>query len=423
MNNFLDEVSKPGYMDARTENGAIAHSTTGSTLVDQFSKSGSHRDRAINIVFAEQASIDAKFGKWALRFVFYLRLITRIVKFFDGSKSETAQRGQGNRDESYKRYLWYLQNKPELFYSNFSTFMECGSSKDVFEIMWYAKKFNIELDEERLLQEAVVSSDGGLYTTDDLLLKYLPLQKAASKVVTERAKYRNHIARKVQDLSGLNAKELRKLKSGGTAHTWQQLISKKLFGEINFHLISGKALTKIVSSKFLNNHGLVEKYEKWITGQPVAKFTGYVHELGMKVKKGLKAHEKMTYDKQFLGLLKTSKTALSNRRIISAIDRSSSMDCNIAGTTAMNIAESLGVYFANLLEGPFNKWVIRFSSRSEWFKLTGDGFCEQKLCMQWGDCPSNTDFQSIINSFVNVRKNKPSIEESEYPNTLLVVNC
>lgn len=421
MNEFLEEISRPGVMDARTENGAIAHSTTGSTLADQFSKSGSHRDRSVSIVFAEQAQLDQKYGKWALRFVFYLRLITRIIKFFDGSKSTVTQRGQGNRDESYKRYLWYAQNKPDLFYRNFTTFVECGSIKDVFEIMWYAKRFKIEVDEKRLLAEIIVAG-GEEMDENDLLLKYLPLQKAASKAVTERAKYRNHLARMIQDISNMNAKELRTLKAAGKAHTWQQLISKRLFDMINFHLISGKALTKLVSSKFLTKHGLVEKYEKWIAGQSIAKFTGYIYELRTKVTSYLKSHEKMTYDKQFLGLLQTGKqSTLGSRKVICAIDRSGSMDASVAGTTAMKIAESLGVYFANLLEGPFQKWVIRFSNRSEWVELKG-GFCDQINQMQWGDCPSNTDFQSIIDSFVNIRKDKPEISEEHYPNTLLVIS-
>ena len=44
MNEFLKNLYKH---DTCTENGAIAHSTTGSILADQFGKSGSHRGRDI----------------------------------------------------------------------------------------------------------------------------------------------------------------------------------------------------------------------------------------------------------------------------------------------------------------------------------------------------------------------------------------
>lgn len=416
MNQFLQNVRSN---DTLTENMAVAHSTTGSDLADQFAKAGSHRDRSISQVFVEQGALDAKYGKWALRFVFYLRLITRIIRFFDGTKSETVQKGQGARDESFKRYLWYAQNKPNLFYTNLSTFVECGSHKDVFELLWYAKKFAIKVDEKRVLMEIIVSMDGGLYS-DDLLLKYLPLQKAQAKLTTDRAKYRNYLAGLIQNYSGLTSKELRQLKVSGKAHTWQQLISRKLFEEINFKLISGKALLKMAAGKFLKNHNLVEKYTVWIMKQPVAKFTGYVFELGAKVVDNMAPHLKMTIDKQFEGLLQLGKMK-TTRKVICAVDRSGSMETKVANTKAMNIAESLGIYFSNLLEGEFHKWVIRFSKRSKWIQLKGT-FSEQKLQMTWDDCPSNTDFQSIIDSFVRVKLQHPLTPESDFPDTLLVVS-
>jgi hypothetical protein len=261
--------------------------------------------------------------------------------------------------------------------------------------------------------------DGGFYK-GDLLLKYMPLQKAVSRVTTERAKYRSFLAKVMRDLAGLTAREMRKLKVSGKAHTWQQLISQELYHQINFNLISGKALLKMAASKFLVNHGLVEKYTAWLLSQPVAKFTGYVFELGAKVVYNLPTHLKMTIDKQFEGLVQLGKTK-STRKIICAVDRSGSMDRPVANTTAMNISESLGIYFANIIEGQFKKWVIRFSSKSEWIELRGT-FTEQKLMMQWGDCPKNTAFQSVIDSFIRVRRKFPLIPESEFPDTLLVVS-
>jgi hypothetical protein len=95
--------------------------------------------------------------------------------------------------------------------------------------------------------------------------------------------------------------------------------------------------------------------------------------------------------------------------------------CFGSDVNAMTVAESLGVYFANLLPGAFNGWVIKFSSRSEWVKLNGT-FTDQMKQMTWGDCPANTDFQSIIDSFVTMKKKHPTVPESDFPNTLLVVS-
>lgn len=412
-NTFLKNVNKN---NTTTANGAVSHSTSGSALTDQFAISGNHRDRDISLVFSEQSLLYNENPIYSLRFVFYLRLITRVVDLGD-HKTDTLQKGQGNRDESFKRFLWYAQNHPETFYKNLSHFTKIGSEKDLFELMWYAQKYSISLDYTRCIQEVLLSN---LSEDNSLLMKYLPLQKATSKLKTDRAIFRNFISNLISKQSGISQKELRLMKSKGQAHTWQQFISKRMFDNIEFNKISGKALFNLIHSKFLKNSGLEEKYSNWIMSKPVAKFTGYVYELGDKVKNNNALYVKNTIDKQFQGLIEMNKT-LSTRKVITAIDRSSSMLQPAGNTLAMNLAESLGIYFSTLLEGEFKDWVIRFSSRSEWVKLAGT-FSEKKLQMKWGDCPSNTDFQSIIDSFVRVRKDKPSVPESDFPNTLLVLS-
>jgi hypothetical protein len=113
MNQFLKHVREK---DALTENGALVHSSTGDVLADQFGLASNYAGRDIDTVFAEQSLLDSKYGVWALRFVFYLRLITRKVKRYNGTQTESVQVGQGRRDEAYKRFLWYSRYKPQLFY-------------------------------------------------------------------------------------------------------------------------------------------------------------------------------------------------------------------------------------------------------------------------------------------------------------------
>ena len=59
-----------------TENGAVTNVTTGSALVDQFGKAGNFRGRTLAEVFADQATIWAENPEAALRFPFYLRMVT-----------------------------------------------------------------------------------------------------------------------------------------------------------------------------------------------------------------------------------------------------------------------------------------------------------------------------------------------------------
>lgn len=79
------------------------------------------------------------------------------------------------------------------------------------------------------------------------------------------------------------AQKMRKLKSSGSAHVWQKLISQKKFANIDFNRIPGRALFLMVTGKFLNNQNLRDKYTEWLATKPVAKFTGYVYELASKI--------------------------------------------------------------------------------------------------------------------------------------------
>lgn len=406
-----------------TENGAAAHASTGSVFADQFAKAGAFRGRPIAQVFADQATLHNEHGIYALRFAFYLRLITRTIAPSAWFKSENVQKGQGNRDESFKRLLWYAQNHPNTFYKNLYLLPIVGSYRDILDLMWCAEENNVKLDYAKCLAFFPLLNEEEKFNYD-LYLKYLPNVKATSKCRTKRSQFRNKIAKTIAKNIDGGYKTLRQIKSGGKGHIWQQLISKNLYKLLNFNGIPGKALLKLVSGKFLKNSGLETQYVDWIKTKPVAKFTGYPYELGKVVNSHMPVSLKYTVDKQFEGLLQLARKnggALTKRKVVCAIDRSASMGTGVAGTSAMNIAESLGIYFANLLEGEFKNWVIKFSKNSEWVKLAGT-FSEQKLQMQWGDCPSNTDFHSVINSFVKVRNKYPDLAESEFPDTVLVVS-
>lgn len=411
MNQFLKNLNKN---TAKTWNGAISNSSTGSTLADQFGRAGAQRGRDIKEVFAEQGALyHSTNALTALKFPFYLRTVTRKVRFED-TTTEQVQKGQGNRDESLKRLLWWYMNERETFFKNLWLLPYVGRYKDIFDLMYMATQNGMELD-ERLLTAAMVESD--------LVLKYMPVVKAKSKLKTERAKYNNEIAKAISRYLGLTYAQLRRHKSGGKAHKWQQLISKKLHDKIDFNQIPGKAMFLMASGKFLKNHGLEKKYTAWLEKQPVAKFTGYVHELGDKVKTSTSPYLKMTLNKQFDGLLKLAGS-LGNRKMICALDTSSSMLSSVQGgkTTCMNVGLSLGIYFSSLLEGPFKNWVIRFTSRSHWAELKGDFTDKYVQATNFHDYPSNTDFQSVIDSFVEMRRKHPQIPESDFPDTLLCVS-
>lgn len=415
MNQFIRATQQK---DTQTENGALSNSTTGSELVDQFGKAGSYRGRDIKTVWNDQAKLDNSGVIWAIRFVLYLRIVSRVIDFFGQFKTQTVQRGQGAKDESIKRFLWYAFCKSDTFIKYLPVFIACGSFRDL-TTMHRIIRMNYKIFSDNIIDEVVKFYVSCILSENNAMaLKYMPLVQSNKKCTTPEAIYRNQFARAIRDELGVNDREMRVLKSGGSGHVWQKLISQKRHTEVSFNHIPGRALFLMATSKFLTNQKLREKYTAWLATKPVAKFTGFVFELAQKISYDQVIRQ--TIDKQFKGLLETAGTM--NRNWIVALDTSGSMGMPVkeTGATALTIAKSMAVYFANMLQGTFHKTFIQFAVKSNLRTLGSAEFCDQFQEIEGGvGC---TNFQSAIDCIVEVRRENEEIPLGDYPNGLIVVS-
>lgn len=418
-----------------TENGAVSFATCGKAIIDQFSHAGTAIGRPIETVFAEQAELWREDPESAIRFPFYLRLVTRKVKVSENEKTEAVQKGAGLRDEAFKRILWVAYNQPEAFKRNAWLLPVVGSWKDLWTLMLLDMENQNKLDKGFIFSIMAAGLDDA--TQCDLIRKYMPAIKSSEKCKTERAKTLNALAKAFASFLGLSAKEYRKMKASGTAHDFQKLICSRSYADIDWKTIPGRALTHLISGKFLDNHGLTEDYLKWVMSQPTVKFTGYVYELGMKLDTmgynlsmktaPSRAAAIYTINKQFDGLIELAKKDQGGLKgnVLCALDTSGSMTCDISGTnglTSYDVCVSLGIYFSELNEGYFHNTVAMFDNTSRVMKLSGT-FSEKWQAIRnattaWG----GTNFMSLVQLLVDERKKHPLIPESEFPQTLLVVS-
>ena len=442
MNNFISSVMA-SKGSAYTENGAISYASTGKELIDQFGKAASFRGRDISVVFDEQARLWDENPEAALKFPFYLRLITREAKMGDGTKTEKVQRGAGVKDEAYKRFVWILKNHPDEFYRNLYLIPVVGSWKDIWQILYYAEDAGVKADKNKFFE--VVAEGLASETQVDLVKKYLPRIRSTKKCKTNWALCTNKYAKEFvawadKQLEGtFNAQSYRNLKASGQAHDFQKAICSRRYDELNFKTIPGKALLSLVSGEFLKNHRLTEKYIEWIKSQPVAKFNGYPYELGHKLgcwgstwgrfmrAKDVKEPDLatiLTVDKQFENLIQTGRKngGAITGNVWCALDTSSSMYSTIPGSDirSLDVCKSLGIYFSTLNEGAFHKNVIMFDSTSRVKQLSGS-FSEMWKQIPY-DSMGSTNFQSVVDEIVRIRKSKPNIPLEDYPKTLLVVS-
>ena len=427
------------YETAKTTDlgeGALKLTTTGSDFVDQFGKITTYREcRSYEEVDKDMKLLWSQDPKLALKLTFFIRTITRKTKLFNGNVTSSVQRGQGLKHEGILRMMWVALNHPTTFWNNLSLFISIGSWKDIITMLSYDLQYhgweNRVLDWDNFGKIILAGLENP--ETSNLVKKYLPQIKSRSKCNTVEAQADTIIAKWIcslifgEKVHAVNYRKYRKLKTSGNAHTWQQLISQEKFLEINFDTIAGRALAQLVSSKFLEHNGLEEKYEKWISSKPVAKFTGYVYELFAPVKHGyinkpLKQYQTDTINKQFYSLIETAKQGMNREsRFIVVVDSSSSMTAAVCGTnsTAYDVAKSMALYFSYLLEGTFNKAWMEFASHCKMKYWKGNTPVEN-LQNDRSEAYGSTHFQSVAETFGQILES--GVPESEFPTGILCIS-
>lgn len=425
-------------------NGALKYSTSGDAFVDNFALIANFKaPRDYAEVSKDMYKLWSINPKKCLQLAVYIRLITRETQIALPGETVTldVQRGQGLKNEGIMRMLWLAIYHKPTFMANMPYFIAAGSWKDVFEMMsldlqyhgWKGRKLDWNFMRNTILSGLANPS------TSELVKKYLPTIRSVKecKTVESQARtiigqylasciYGNKKSKKKESDSRAAQRKYRRIKRSGTAHKWQQLISQKNLLELDFNTIHGRALSLLVGSKFLKNHGLIEKYQKWIASKPVAKYTGYVFELFQPLGNSyrinrLPEYQEMTINKQFDGLVETGKQNLRpDNKLLVVRDISSSMTSCGRGTnmSAYAIAKSMALYFSAMFDGPFKDAYATFSDTCKLCKWQGKTAIEK-----WAnDTDSNfgsTNFQAVAEMLVKIRKNVP---ESEFPTGVLCIS-
>ena len=415
-------------------NGALKLTSTGDPFVDQFGLISQYRQlRPYSSVSKDMQELWNIDPMYTLKLLFYIRLITRKVKFSNGTETSKVQKGAGLRHEAFMRMLWLAVNHSDTFYKNLPLFITIGSWKDIIQLMSYDLQYhgwdNKVLDFDKMSDFILAGLENP--NTCNLVKKFLPTIKAKSKCRTLESQADTIIGKflthKLFDsgefspkLHSKNYHLYRKLKSSGTAHEWQQMISRSQFN-IDFSKVHGRALALLVSGNYLKNHNLEKDYENWIKKQPVAKFTGFVYELFKGLNLNSPLYKKYTIDKQFENLIQTAKEGSSTESsFIVARDTSGSMSSNVKGLniSSNDVAKSIALYFSYLLKGKFANSYIEFDRKTE-LKYWEGNSPSDKYLRNTSCAYGNTNFLSIATLFIEIYKHTP-IEK--FPTGLIAIS-
>ena len=414
-------------------NGALKLTSTGDPFVDQFGLISQYRQlRPYSSISKDMKELWDIDPMYTMKLLFYIRLITRKVKFSNGTETSKVQKGAGLRHEAFMRMLWLAVNHSDVFYKNLPLFITIGSWKDIIQLMSYDLQYhgwdNKVLDFNKMSDFILAGLENP--NTCNLVKKFLPTIKARSKCKTLESQADTIIGKflthKLFDsgefspkLHSKNYHLYRKLKSSGTAHEWQQMISRSQFN-IDFSKVHGRALALLVSGNYLKNHNLEKDYENWIKKQPVAKFTGFVYELFKGLNLNSPLYKKYTIDKQFENLIQTAKEGSSESSFIVARDTSGSMSSNVKGLniSSNDVAKSIALYFSYLLKGKFANSYIEFDRKTE-LKYWEGNSPSDKYLRNTSYAYGNTNFLSIATLFIEIYKHTP-IEK--FPTGLIAIS-
>lgn len=415
-------------------NNALKYKTTGNSFVDQFGLLGAYKvPRKYVEIAHDAATLHSENPLLGLSMILFMRMVTRVVQLFNGNKTKEVQRGAGLKHEGIVRMIWLQLNHPKTFWKNIHLFIAVGSWKDITQMLMYDLTHNgwngRVLDWTNLGKVILAGLENP--KTSNLVKKYLPKIRATSQCKTLEAQADNMIAKWICSLlfgskkgdETKSYKQYRQFKTSGTAHEWQKLISQKKMMAIDFNTIHGRALAQLVSSRFLKNQGLEQKYAAWIATKPTAKFTGYVAELVKNL--GTSQNQIDTFNAQFKGLVETAKKGSEQvAKWITVIDTSGSMDIPAVGIDVPNIlvAKSLALFFNEMYDkGPFADTWYEFSDTAKLHQIKGSTPYEKWVDMNQHRLCCSTEFMAVIEHFCGV-KDRGEAEEKDFPTGFLCLS-
>jgi hypothetical protein len=430
-NGFLNQGMKESSMTTEFGNGAVKYTTTNDDFVDQFGLISNYRNpREFSEISKDMSILWGVNPKDAIKLAFYIRMISRKTQIFDGTTTEKVQIGQGLKHEGIMRMIWLAVNHPDEFWNNAYLYVAISSWKDIIQMLSYDLQYN-GWDERKLdwnkMGKLILSGLENPNTTN-LVRKYLPTIKSNSKCKTLEAQADNIIGKWFANIlfKGENDSyaKYRKVKSSGTAHEWQKLISQGKMLDINFDTVHGRALSLMVSSKFINNNGLGAKFDEWLDKQPIMKFTGYVYELFKPLMNNFNVdlRNKKVINKQFKMLVDQVKEQTDvNSSFIAVLDTSASMGGSVSGLniSAMHVAKSIGIYFSELLEGTFKNHWIEFHSEAKMRQWKGETPVD-KYINDNSSYVGSTNFLDVARVFIDI-KNK-GVSEDEFPTGIVCIS-
>lgn len=407
-NTFINTLENQ-YNYKFTENGALAHRSTGSKVYDLFALGGAYRERTDDdciLLFKNAFEEDYDL---ALKCLFYIR---------------DCRGGQGERRFFRVCYKWLAKNYPTIASKNLKYVPEMGRWDDLLCLV----PGSIEASVGALIKQQLKldMEDSINWKAISLLGKWLPSENAHSKVTKEKAIW-------IRKFLGMDSKQYRQMLSKLRSHinVLEKLMSANRWDEIDFSKIPSKA-GLIYRNAFARRDMIAKKYENFAKDKTTTVNAGtlYPYEIVSKVVKDFDPWAIYHYKvENFLSITEVEREML-NKYWENQKDylngASPSMLCVVDTSGSMmgrplDVACSLGLYCAERMSGPFANKYISFSSYPQLIECEGIDFVDKVAKIYSRNLCDNTDLEKVFNLLLNIAK-KPGVKKEDIPKTICVIS-
>lgn len=403
MNKFLNGLTNSTNYTV-TENGAVAHKSTKSDLLDMFAMGAAMRKRSDEDVILMFRKAFQENPTYALKCLFYIR---------------DVRGGQGER-RFFRVVMRDLATwNTEAAKRNLRFVPEFGRWDDLYVFVGTPlEDAALNIMKEQLALDIQCK-------TPSLLAKWLKSENTSS------AESRR-LANITREAMGMTHKQYRKTLSVLRAriNVLERLMSENRWDEIEFDKIPSKA--GMIYKNAFARHDLqraqseknVQTYEQFAkdTTKKVNAKTLYPYECVAEAIKNMCGWHSAAMDdtnrlmtnKYWENLADYFQGASLNA--LAVVDTSASMR-----GTPIEVAISLGMYCAEKAQGPFAGHYVSFSSRPQLIKVEGVDFCDKVYRIWRTNLCENTNIEATFDMLLNTAiRNKCS--QDELPQNIIVIS-
>lgn len=394
---------------SKTANGALSRKTSGSSLLDFFAQAGAIRTKSTEEILGYFNSAFKENPLYALKALFYFR---------------DVREGQGER-KMFRTVIQKLSTDlPQIVEKLIPLIPEFGRWDDllIFE------GTPVQDEAFQFFADAILKDFSNLDNAKEnvsLAAKWAPSENASSTVT-------RLLAQSLRKYTGLNSRDYRKTLSALRERIGivEAKMCSKDWPSINYehvpsraNLIYRKAFKKHDGDRYISFHTKVAKGEAKVNAA-----TLYPYDVIRPIFPGTMSHNGV--DKYFVNTntnvdvltLNNLWNALPNymgentHNGLVVVDTSGSMR-----GMPIQVATSLGIYFAERNVGPFKDYFITFSASPKLQKVEGDNIVQKVANLVKTDWDANTNLTAVFDLVLN-RALQDGISQEDMPANIYIVS-